>query len=148
MTADKEPRLVRVSLDGQTVSPLVEHHSVDPVWSPDGNWLLYSGPDVGTTFEVHAVGVDGTPHPLNELTLSRGARRMAFLKNGRALLILRGEVTHKNFALVDLETGAERVLTDFAPDFLVRDFDVSPDGREIVFDQVRENSDIVLIDLR
>jgi Tol biopolymer transport system component len=148
VTVDGEPRLVRVSLDGHTASPLVGHHSVDPVWSPDGDWLLYSGPDVGTTFQVHAVTADGKPHQFKELTLSRGARRMAFLSDGRALVILRGEVTHKNFAVIDLDTGAERVLTNFARGFLVRDFDVSADGREIVFDQVRENSDIVLIDLR
>jgi MinD-like ATPase involved in chromosome partitioning or flagellar assembly len=29
----------------------------------------------------------------------------------------------------------------------VRDFDISPDGREIVLEQVEEQSDIVLIDL-
>ena len=54
---------------------------------------------------------------------------------------------HKNLWLIDLDTGAERQLTDFAPDFEVRDFDVSPDGREIVVEQVREHSDIVLVDV-
>jgi hypothetical protein len=38
-------------------------------------------------------------------------------------------------------------LTDLAPDFNVRDFDVSPDGREIVLERVQEHSDVVLIDL-
>jgi Tol biopolymer transport system component len=146
VTLDREPRLVRVWLDGRAPTPLVGHHSVDPTWAPEGDWLLYSGPDVGTTFQVHAVGLDGKPRPFKELTLSRGARRIAFLRGQHALVLLRGEVTHKNFALVDLDTGTERALTDFARDFLVRDFDVSPDGREIVFDQVRENSDVVLID--
>jgi len=146
VTLDRAPRLARVWLDGQAPRPLVGEHSVDPVWAPDGDWLLYSGPDVGTTFEVHAVGSDGKPRPFRALTLSRGARRLAFLPDRRALLVLRGEVTHKDFALIDLDTGEERVLTKFARDFLVRDFDVSPDGREIVFDQVRENSDVVLID--
>jgi hypothetical protein len=28
-----------------------------------------------------------------------------------------------------------------------RAFDITPDGKQIVFDRVRENSDIVLIDL-
>ena len=146
VTLDREPRLVRVWLDGPAPTPLVGHHSVDPTWAPDGDWLLYSGPDVGTTFQVHAVGLDGKPRPFKELTLSRGARRLAFLRDRHALVLLRGEITHKNFALVDLQTGSERLLTDFARDFLVRDFDVSPDGREIVFDQVRENSNVVLID--
>ena len=30
---------------------------------------------------------------------------------------------------------------------LMRTFDVTPDGQRIVFDRLRENSDIVLIDL-
>jgi hypothetical protein len=38
-------------------------------------------------------------------------------------------------------------LTNLAPDFNVRDFDVSPDGREIVLERVQERSDVVLVDL-
>jgi hypothetical protein len=45
-----------------------------------------------------------------------------------------------------LATGAERQLTNFGPEFIVRDFDISPDGRELVVEQVQEQSDIVLID--
>jgi hypothetical protein len=30
---------------------------------------------------------------------------------------------------------------------LTRAFDITPDGKQIVFDRLRENSDIVLIDL-
>ena len=54
---------------------------------------------------------------------------------------------HKNLWLIDLTTGAGRQLTDFGPDFTVRDFDVSPDGREVVVEQVQQQSDLVLIDL-
>ena len=68
---------------------------------------------------------------------------MAFLRDGRALIVLRGEINHKNFSLMDLESGVERLLTNFARDFIVRDFDVSPDGREIVFDRVQEHSNVV-----
>jgi len=141
-----QPRVVRVSLDGRTVVPLVSEYSTNPVSSPDGDWLLYSGPDVGTTFQVRAVRSDGSPHPFKPLTLSRGAR-LRFLPKRQALIVLRGEIDHKNFSLLDLENGSERPLTTFGRDFIIRDFDVSPDGREIVFDQVQENSDIVLIDL-
>jgi Tol biopolymer transport system component len=48
--------------------------------------------------------------------------------------------------LVDLETGKERQLTNLKPGYEPKSFDVSPDGRQIVFDRVRENSDIVLIE--
>ena len=147
-TIDGEPRLVRVSVDRETVAPLVPEYSVDPAWSPDGEWFLYSGPDIGTTFQVRAVRADGRPHPFTPLTLSRGARRLGFLHEGRALIVLRGEINYKNFSLIDVETGAERPLTNFGRNFIIRDFDVSPDGREIVFDQVQENSDVVLIDLK
>ena len=143
---DGAPRLFRVSLDGRTTAPLLPEHSIDPVWSPDGRFLAYSGPDVGTTFLVKAVTSDGRPYPVPNLTLTRGARRFVFLPGGRALVVLRGEIEHKNFWLIDLESGTERRLTNFGRDFTIRDFDLSPDGREIVFDRVRENSDILLID--
>jgi hypothetical protein len=62
-------------------------------------------------------------------------------------VILRGEIQHKNLWLIDLETGAERRLTDLAPGFDIRDFDVSPDGREAVLERVQERSDVVMLDL-
>jgi Tol biopolymer transport system component len=141
------PHLMRVPVQGGVPTPLVAEYALDPAWSPDGRFLVYSGPDVGTTFAVKAVSADGQPHPLPTLTLTRGARRVAFVPGRRALVVLRGEIAHKDFWLVDLETGSERRLTDLGPDLVVRDFDVSPDGREIVFDRVQENSDVVLIDL-
>jgi Tol biopolymer transport system component len=145
---DGAPKLFRVSMDGRTAGPLVLEHSIDPVWSPDGQFLAYSGPDVGTTFQVKTVTADGRPYPVPNLRLTRGARRLAFLPGRRALVVLRGEIEHKNFWLIDLETGTERQLTNFGLDFTIRDFDLSSDGQEIVFDRVRENSDIVLIDRR
>ena len=140
------PRLFRVSLDGRAPVPLVSEYSIEPAWAPDGHFLVYSGPDVGTTFRVRAVTADGRPYPLPNLTLTRGARRLCFLPGRRALVALQGEIEHKNFWLIDLETGTERQLTDFGRDFAVQDFDVSPDGREIVLDRVQEDSDIVLLD--
>jgi Tol biopolymer transport system component len=141
------PQLMSVPVHGGAPAPLVAEYAMDPTWSPDGRFLLYSGPDVGTTFVVKAVGGDGRPHSLPSLTLTRGARRLAFGPGRLALVVLRGEIAHKDFWLVDLETGSERRLTDLGPELVVGDFDVSPDGREIVFDRVQENSDVVLIDL-
>ena len=48
---------------------------------------------------------------------------------------------------LDLSSGKLRQLTDLKPGFSVKNFDISPDGKCILFDRYRENSDIVLIDL-
>jgi len=141
------PHLFRVPIDGRPPAPLVREYSVDPAWAPDGSFVVYSGPDIGTTFLVKAVTAEAAAHPLPALTLTRGARHLAFLPGGRALVLLRGEIQHKNLWLIDLETGAERQLTNLSPDFDIRDFDISPDGRDVVLERVHERSDVVLLDL-
>ena len=62
-------------------------------------------------------------------------------------MFLRGEIEHKDLWQIDLETGTERQLTHLAPDFQIRDFDISPDGGEVVLERVQERSDVVLLDL-
>lgn len=145
---DGAPRLFNVPLDGSAPTPVVQEHSRDPVWSSDGTLLVYSGPDIGTKVLVKAVAADAATKPSAIVTLSRGARHLSFMPKGRSLIVLRGEIVHKDLWLIDLESGAERQLTHFARDFSVRDFDVSQDGREIVVEQRQEHADIVLIDLR
>ena len=141
-----EPRLTKIPLDGGTPLVLVSEYSLDPTWSPDGEFLLYSGPDVGTTFAVRAVAADGRPYPLPALILSRGARRVVFWRDTRSVVVLRGDVSRKNFWLIDLQTGAERPLAELAPEAAIGDFDVSRGGDEIVFDRVERSSEIALIE--
>jgi Tol biopolymer transport system component len=144
---DGIPRLVNLPIDGGAPAPLAREYSVDPAWSSDGALVVFSGPDVGTKFAVKAARADGSPYGWPGLTLTRGARHLSFLPERRSLVVLRGELRHKNLWLVDLDSGAERQLTDLAPDFTVRDFDVSPDGREVVLEQVQQHSDIVLLEI-
>jgi Tol biopolymer transport system component len=141
------PHLFRVPIDGRPPAPFVREYSVDPAWAPDGRFVVYTGPDIGITFSVKAVTDEAAPHPLPALTLTRGARHLAFLPGGRALVLLRGGIQHKNLWLIDLETGAERQLTNLGPEFDIREFDISPDGREVVIECVQERSTVVLLDL-
>ena len=69
------------------------------------------------------------------------------MPDGRTLVVLRGEMGHKNLSLIDPTTGAERPLTNLPTDFGLHDFDISPDGRHMVLEQVQELSDIILIEL-
>ena len=143
---DGAPSLFSVPVDGSSPVRLARDHSVDPAWSPDGGIVVFSGADVGTTFPLKAVTAAGDPHRMPQLTLTRGARRVVFLPIGRSLVVMRGELRHKNLWAIDLDTGAERQLTNFSPGFDIRDFDIGPDGRDIVVEQVQEHSDIVLIE--
>ncbi len=140
-----EPRLARIFLDGSPPQPMASEYSVDPVWAPDGKYFVYSGADVGTTFPLRASAPDGRPYGIPTLILTRGAHP-AFSRNSGSLVILRGEYTHKNFWLWDPKTGAERQLTDLPSNFVIGDFDVSPDGTEIIFDREQESSSVVLIE--
>ena len=141
------PHLFRVPIDGRSPVSFIPEYSLDPAWAPDGRFLVYSGPDIGTTFSVKAATAEAATRTMPALTLTRGARHLAFLPGGQALVLLRGEIQHKNLWLIDLETGAQRQLTNLSPNFDIRDFDISPDGREVVLERVQERSDVVLLDL-
>jgi len=145
--AHNVPHLFRVPLDGHQPTPLVQDFSLDPSWSPDGKFAVYSGPDIGTKFVVKSVTGEAAQHPLPDLTLTRGARHLAFLPQGHSLVFLQGEIKHKNLWLIDLDTGTQHPLTNLPPDFDVRDFDVSPDGGELVLERAQEHSEVVLLDL-
>jgi Tol biopolymer transport system component len=141
------PHLFRVPVDGGAPTSFVPDYSLDPAWAPGGGFVVYSGADIGTTFSLKAVTASGTAHSLPALTLTRGARHLSFLPGKNALLLLRGQIQHKNLWLIDLDTGVERQLTNLPPDFDINDFDVSPDGREVVLERAQERSDVALMDI-
>jgi Tol biopolymer transport system component len=143
-----EPRLYNVAIEGGAATPLGGSYAVNPQWSPDGAFLIYADADAGPSFTLKSVDAHGAVRPLPDIKLPRGARRAAFTRDGRALIVLQGEMRHNNFWRIDLDTGARRQLTNFGREFTIRDFDVSADGREIIFDRRRDNSDVALIELR
>jgi Tol biopolymer transport system component len=144
---DGEPRLFKIpDTDGPAVK-LTDEYALDPVWSPSGGFLLYTSADIGTAFEVRAVSAEGAPHAIPAVKLNRGSRRLGFLgADENTLVILKGDLSHKEFWAIDLRSGDGRALTNFGPDQVIGDFDVAADGRSIVFDRTQEESDIVLID--
>jgi hypothetical protein len=143
---DGEPRVARIMLDGGPPQPMVSEYSVDAAWSPDGKYFVYSGADVGTTFPLRASGPDGRPYAMASLILTRGARRVVFARSSGSLVILRGGLGHKNFWLVNPQTGSERQLTDLPSKFEIGDFDVSPDTTQIIFDRLQDSSSIALLE--
>jgi Tol biopolymer transport system component len=141
-----DPRIFSVPLDGRPPLPIVKGYSTDPSWSPTGDFIAYAGPQVGVTFDVGAVTPAGRPRAMPRLTLTRGARRISIRPDGGPLVVLLGEIGNRDLALVDLESGERRMLTSLGRELDIGDFDVAADGREIVFDQRAESSDVLQID--
>lgn len=139
-----EDVLVRIRLADQKSSIVRREFAADPLWSGDG--IVYSGPEVGTKFPIRVAGVDGQVQSRREILLSRGVRRVALLPGSGQIVVLHGDIVHKNFWAIDLTTGVERQLTNFGPDVIAGDFDITPDGRAIVFDRQQDTSDVVLIE--
>jgi len=149
------PRLFRISLNTREAVRILDDYALDPAWAPREQLLVFSGMDPGTTFPVKAITSVGQPYEIPELMLSRGgalgvtqvgARRLRFLPGQAALVVLRGDIQHKNLWAWELTTGSWRQLTNFGRDIVIGDFDVSPDGSLVVFERVQEHSDIVVID--
>jgi Tol biopolymer transport system component len=142
----KSTALFKVPLDGGPAIQLVNEPGTNPVWSPDGQFLVYAGVEVGTRFSLKAATADGKPYHIPDITLSRGSSRFSFMPGQSVLVVLEGEFWHKNFWSIDLVTGKRRQLTNFDRGFLIGDFDISPDGKDIVFGRLKESSNVILID--
>jgi Tol biopolymer transport system component len=144
----KNRGLFKVPLNGGEPILLVSGEATNPVWSPDGRFVVYAGVEVGTRFQLKAATADGQAFPVPEITLSRGSSRFAFLPNQPVLVVLEGEFWHKNFWAIDLTTGRRQQLTNFPREYLIGDFDISPNGQEIIFSRLKERTDVMLIERR
>ena len=139
--------LFKIPVEGGSPVRLSETAAFNPVWSPDGALIVYSGAAVGRHQPLRSVRPDGTPVELPDITVRIDGERYRFLPNGKGLVYLDGQQRHLDFALLDLATMKTRPLTRLNSPAAIRTFDITPDGKEIVFDRLRENSDVVLIDL-
>jgi Tol biopolymer transport system component len=141
---DQSPGLFRIDATDGTATRLTQGQATNPVRSPDGRLIVYTGAFVGGQAPLLAVRPQGTPVPVRRVTVRQGGYR--FMPGGSRLVYL-PDLQSRNFRLLDLVTGADRPLTRFTDRASLQSFDVTPDGGQIVFDRARENSDIVLIDL-
>jgi WD40 repeat protein len=123
---------------------------INPVWSPDGGLIVYTGNTISRTASLLAIRPDGSPFELPPLVVGAGRwinrAHHRFTPDGKGLVYLRGFGPGEDFWLFDLVTKQTRLLAGLGHGTSTT-FDITPDGRQIVFDRIRENSEVVLIDL-
>jgi Tol biopolymer transport system component len=144
---DRGPGLFKIPLDHGAAVRLIAGTARDPVWSPSEDLIVYRGANVSVDAPLLAIRSDSTNVELPAIRLRVEGKRYRFAPNGLALVYAQGPFPAQDFWLLDLATKKSRQLTRFNNSAATRSFDVTADGRQIVFDRVRENSDIVLIDL-
>jgi Tol biopolymer transport system component len=142
------PRIYRVPVTGGAPEQLTEVPSSNPQWSPDGQTILYDDRTAGGAFfPVRGIRLDKTVVKMPDFSNHGDWESFRFTPDGN-VVFLQGDFRYQDFWLANLTTGEKRQLTKLKPGYSVRGFDISPDGKEILYDRVQGNSDIVLIDLR
>jgi serine/threonine protein kinase len=139
--------LFKIPADGGPPARLTKGYAINPVWSPDGQLIFFTSTNVGILAPLSAVRPDGSRVDLPDIKVRNGGERYRFLPNGASLIFMQGELRSQDFWSLDIATKNTRQLTRMKNPATMRTFDITPDGRQIVFDRLLENSDVVLIDL-
>ena len=139
--------LFKIPVAGGPPTRIVAGQAFNPVCSPDGALIVYTGANVGADAPLLAVRPDGSAVALPRIRVLRDGVRARFLPGGKALVYMQGRSAAQDFWLLDLPSKKIRPLTHLQNPSAMLTFDIAPDGKHIVFDRLRENSDLVLIDL-
>ncbi len=140
--------LFKLPVDGSSPVRIATGPFLDPVWSPRGDPIVYCGAQLFTLTPLLAIHPDGTPAKLPDIKVQREGERVRFLPDGSGLVYMLGNtMAEQDFWLLDLRTLRSRRLSRLSSSAVMRTFDITPDGSRIVFDRLKEDSDILLIDL-
>jgi len=140
--------LFKIPIDGGASVTLVSGAASNPVWSPDGTWIAYAGQNVSALAPLLGVRPDGSPFPLPEIKVRRDGERVRFTRDGKSLVYMQGVLRAQDFWMLDVGSQKTRPLTTLKQRDAMRTFDIAADGKTIVFDRLRDNADIVLIELQ
>jgi Tol biopolymer transport system component/predicted Ser/Thr protein kinase len=141
------PGLFKILVDGDKLERIADGEALNPVWSPREDLIIYTGKQVVAFSALLAVRSDGTKLEFPDIKVRIAGERCRFLPDGSGIIYLKGTVARQDFWLLDLSTMNSRKLSELASGTTTQSFDISPDGKVIVFDRLSDNSEIVLIEL-
>ena len=139
--------LFKVPVDGGAPVRLAPGPASNPVWSPDGTLIVYAGPQVGGRSQLLAVRPDGSPVALPLLHVGPDREQAhRFLPDGTGLVYTSNappapgsETRTSGFWVLDLSAKTTRQVARIT-DEDSRTFDITPDGKHIVFDRMRRDT--------
>ena len=144
---EQGPGLFKIPLDGSAPVRLVAGEARGPIWSPKGDVIVYATPFAGAGGRDTLRGVtpEGAPVAMPDVGVRLGGGHR-FLPGGAGLVYL-PSIQSKDFWVVDFASNKVRRLTDLRDRGYLNTFDVTPDGKYLVFDRSQQNADVVLIEL-
>jgi serine/threonine protein kinase len=144
---DGEFGLFKVPVEGGEPDMIREGESSYPAWSPDDSMIIVQGPQLGPSQKLLAITPEGKKASFPSLDVCVRGGRVRFLPDSSGVVVLRGQDPYFEFWFFDLKSDTSRRLVKFESSASVIGFDITPDGKTIIFDRKQDNCDIVLIEL-
>jgi Tol biopolymer transport system component/predicted Ser/Thr protein kinase len=143
------PGLYKIPAGGGDPVKILSGDASNPVWAPDGSVIAYTGPVSGPVGPLLMIHPDGSPLASPPIRVRVNTEHYRFVPGRRQLVYVPTptQIEPELFWMLDLDTMTSRRLSNVDLRPANRTFDVTPDGTQIVFDRLKDNSDIVLIDL-
>lgn len=136
--------IATVNIDGGEPRQLTRNYSRYPVFSPDGTQIacLYSE-ELNSKWSISIIPAAGGPPVKTFRVPNRLSFQLSWTPDGKAIMYgrTRGGVT--NLWLQSIEGGEPKQLTHFTADE-IHSFDISHDGKQLVFSRGTNRSDVVL----
>jgi len=119
-----------------------------PGWSRDGKRVAYVSEPRDVEGDVYVVDADGRSEP-KRVTTGAGALRVRWIDNRAVMVFGRWGSTSFSVRAVDVSTRAVKAVgAALGANADLPDFDVTPDGRWLVFARDDPQSNICLVDTR
>jgi TolB protein len=113
LSRDGNPEIYIMNIASRSLRRLTRNTAIDtePVWSPDGRSIVFMSDRSGKP-QIYKVSTTGTGRPKRITFEGMYNSRAAFSPDGKSLVLVHGDGRRYSIAVLDLDSGVLRELTD------------------------------------